>query len=133
MRIKSKPLNDNQMRWQHGCENCGDDCSYDHHQIWGIVDNKAIMKGYSCKRKPPVLEPGLYWVRIKSPTCKRLRDKYKLPDYYTYQWEWSGQWWHGRGWHGWETLTMKQFIEEGYQLGPRVVEPKGEEFKEVEI
>jgi hypothetical protein len=77
------------------------------------------------------LTPGVYWVRVKCQTYEHLRKKHNMPDWYAYHFKWDGEHWTGDG--TWSPcLTMNEFKQHGYQLGPRVEnEPKDDQYHEV--
>jgi hypothetical protein len=74
--------------------------------------------------------PGEYWVRRKSRTSEELRKKHNMPEWYIYRWKWDGEHWRSESAWG-PVLTMEQFEEHKYQLGPRIDEPKDEQFHDV--
>jgi len=77
------------------------------------------------------LKPGLYWVKVKSATRPDLLEKHNMPLYFGAIWKRTENgYWRSLS-DPWVFMTIKQFTEFGYLLGPRIEEPEDDQFREM--
>ncbi len=70
--VQSPPHKDGEPHWKEGCYNCGMSGQYDQHQVWGIINGKVTLRGYSCYRLVPPAPPTTDHVKAVYEKFKHL-------------------------------------------------------------